>query len=103
MSAGRFPDWPLQRGTGGGLLVSTSNEMSRVQKAAFVIVALWFPGIFLHELLPFHQHGHFAPLGLHADVTVATSNDVLGVEGTAKIYRARLTNYVLLPTTVLVS
>ena len=76
--------------------------MSRIQKVAFVFVALWLLGIFLHELRHFHQHGHFAPLGSHADVTVATSNDVLGVEGTAKIYRARLTNYGLLPTTVLV-
>ena len=76
--------------------------MTRIQEAAPVFVALFFLGLFPHELRHFHQHGHFAPLGLHADVTVTTSNDVLGVEGTAKIYRARLTNYGLLSTTVLV-
>jgi len=58
--------------------------MSRIQKAAVVFVVLLFLGVFLHELRHFHRYGHFAPLGLHADVTVATRNDVLGVEGTAK-------------------
>jgi hypothetical protein len=39
---------------------------------------------------------------LHADVDITTSNDVLGVEGTAKIYDAKLTNYGILPATIVV-
>ena len=39
---------------------------------------------------------------LHADVFIVTSDDVLGVEGIAKIYRARLTNYGILPATIVV-
>jgi len=39
---------------------------------------------------------------LHADVSIVTSHDVLGVEGIAKIYRARLTNYGILPATIVV-
>jgi hypothetical protein len=76
--------------------------MSRIRKAAIVFGVLLFLGLFLHELRHFYRYGHFAPLGLHADVTVATSNDVTGVEGTAKIYRAQLTNYGLFPTDLLV-
>jgi hypothetical protein len=76
--------------------------MSRIQKAAVAFVVLLFLVFFLHELRHFYRYGHFAPLGLHADVMVATSNDVLGVEGTAKIYRAQLTNYGLFPANVLV-
>jgi hypothetical protein len=48
-------------------------------------------GLFLHELNHYHRYGHFAPFGLHAEVSIAESSDVLGVEGVAKIYRARLT------------
>jgi hypothetical protein len=39
-------------------------------------------------------------LGLHADAVVTISGDVLGVEGIAKIYDGRLTNYGILPATV---
>ena len=67
-----------------------------------MFVALMCVGFFLHELNHFHRYGHFAPLELHADVSIAASNDVLGVEGVAKIYRARLTNYGLFPSTVVV-
>ena len=76
--------------------------MSQIQKTGVVFAALVFLGVLLHELRHFHRYGHLAPLGLHADVRVATSNDVLGVEGTAKIYEARLTNFGLVPATVLV-
>gem|GEM_PF-4755484 len=59
-------------------------------------------GLFLHELSHFYCYGHFSPFRLHADVSMATSNDVLGVEGVAKIYHARLTNYGVFPSTVVV-
>jgi hypothetical protein len=76
--------------------------MSRIQKLGVILMALILVGLFLHELGHFHRYGHFAPFGLHADVSVATSNDVLGVEGIAKIYRARLTNYGVFPSTIAV-
>jgi hypothetical protein len=76
--------------------------MSRLQKAGVMFVALMCVGLFLHELNHFHRYGHFAPFGLHADVSIVESNDVLGVEGVAKIYHARLTNYGVFPSTVVV-
>ena len=39
-------------------------------------MALMCVGFFLHELNHFHRYGHFAPLELHADVSIAASNDV---------------------------
>jgi hypothetical protein len=80
--------------------VSNIYEMSRVQKLGVMFVGLIVVGLFLHELRHFHRYRHLVPFGLHADVIVATSNDVLGVEGIAKIYRARLTNYGVFPSTV---
>ena len=77
-------------------------EMSRVQKAGLTLVALFFLVLFLHELRHFYRYGHLVPFGLHADVSITTSNDVLGVEGLAKIYDARLTNYGILPNTIVV-
>jgi hypothetical protein len=76
--------------------------MSRIQNTVIAFVALFLLALLLLELRHFHQYGHFAPLGLHADVTVTTSNDVIGVDGTAKIYQAQLTNFGLLPVTVLI-
>jgi hypothetical protein len=83
-------------------LVSNIYEMSRIQKLGVIFLGLTVLGLFLHELRHFHRYGHFVPFGLHADVSVATSDDVLGVEGIAKIYRARLTNYGIFPSTVVV-
>lgn len=76
--------------------------MSRNQKLGVMFVTFIFAGVSFYELRHLHRYGHFAPFGLHADVSVTTSNEVLGVKGTAKIYRARLTNYGVLPATVVV-
>jgi hypothetical protein len=83
-------------------VVSNISEMSRIQKTGLTLVALSFFGLFVHELRHFCRYGHLVPLGLHADVSITTSNEVLGVEGTAKIYRAKLTNYGVLPSTLVV-
>lgn len=83
-------------------MVSNIPEMSRIQKTALTLVALSFLGLFMHELRHFYQYGHLVRFGLHADVSTTTSDEVLGVEGTAKIYRARLTNYGILPSTIVV-
>jgi hypothetical protein len=80
--------------------VSNIYEMSRVQKAGVTFVALTCIVLFINELFHLHRYGHFAPFGLHADVTMTQRNDVLGVDGDAKIYRARLTNYGIFPATV---
>jgi hypothetical protein len=77
-------------------------EMSRVQKAGLTLVALLFVGLFLNELRHFYRYGHLVPFGLHADVSITTSDDVLGVEGIARIYDARLTNYGIFPNTIIV-
>jgi hypothetical protein len=77
-------------------------EMSRIQKAGLTLVALFLGGLFLHELWHFYRYGHLAPFRLHADVSVTTSDDVLGVEGIAKVYDARLTNYGIFSSTIVV-
>ena len=82
--------------------MSNIYEMSRVQKAGVTFVALTCIVLFINELNHFHRYGHFVPLGLHADVAMIERNDVLGVNGVAKIYRARLTNYGIFPAMVVV-
>jgi hypothetical protein len=74
--------------------------MTRTRKASVVIIAFLFFGLLFRELSHFYRYRHFVPLGLHADVDVTTSNDIIGVDGTAKIYHASLTNYGLLPATI---
>jgi hypothetical protein len=95
---GKFSARPL--GTENRLVVSNISEMSRIQKTGLTLVALFFVGVFVHEWGHFCRYGHLAPLGLHADVSITMTNEVLGVEGTAKIYRAKLTNYGILPSTL---
>jgi hypothetical protein len=76
--------------------------MDRARKVAFLFITFLFLGLLLHESIHLYRFGHVVPLGLHADVYVTTSADVLGVDGTARIYDARLTNYGILPTTIVV-
>jgi hypothetical protein len=76
--------------------------MSHIRKPGVIFMALILIALLVHELRHFHRYGHFVSFGLHADVSVTTSNDVLGVEGTAKIYRARLINYGVFPSSVVV-
>jgi hypothetical protein len=84
-------------------MVSNISEMSRIQKTGITLVVLFLVGLFLHELRHLYRYGHLVPIGLHADVSITTGNDVLGVEGIAKIYGAKLTNYGILPYTIVVS
>ena len=83
-------------------LAVSNPQMTRTRKASVVIIAFLFFGLLFRELSHFYRYRHFVPLGLHADVDVTTSNDIIGVDGTAKIYQASLTNYGLLPATIVV-
>ncbi|HKF52458.1 MAG TPA: hypothetical protein VKB26_09115 [Candidatus Acidoferrales bacterium] len=74
--------------------------MSRIQKAGAGLLALMCLSLLLLELAHFRHYAHFSPLGLHADISVVKSDDVLGVQGIAEIYRARLTNYGIFPSSV---
>jgi len=76
--------------------------MRRIPKAAGIVVAVSLLGFLLHESIHVDVYGHLAPLGLHADVFTTTSDDILGVDGIAKIYNARVTNYGILPVTIVV-
>jgi hypothetical protein len=76
--------------------------MKRIRRAVFAFLVLLTLGLASHEFNHFHRYGHFAPLGLHADVVVTTSNDLLGVDGVGKNYRASLTNYGALPISIVV-
>jgi hypothetical protein len=75
--------------------------MNRIRPIASAICALLSLAFIAHESIHFYRYRHFAPLALHADVLVTTSNDILGVEGTGKIYQARLTNYGIFPTRII--
>jgi hypothetical protein len=77
-------------------------QMNRIRKSGFVLIALLSLGLASYESNHFYRYGHFAPLGLHADVVVTTSDELLGVEGTGKIYEASLANYGVFPTTIVV-
>jgi hypothetical protein len=76
--------------------------MNLIRKAGFSLVALVVAAFARHELNHFYCFSHFVPLGLHVEVVVRTSNDLLGVEGTGKIYNASVTNYGILPAAVTV-
>lgn len=76
--------------------------MNLFRRVGFSLGGTAFAAFALHEFSHFHRYGHFVPLGLHADVSITTSNEVLGVEGTAKIYRAQVTNYGVFPSSFLV-
>jgi len=76
--------------------------MTLTRRAGFLSVALIFATFTSHELIHVFRFGHFVPLGLHVEVVVTTSNDLLGVEGTGKIYNASLINYGILPVGVTV-
>jgi hypothetical protein len=77
-------------------------QMTFLRRAGFSLVALVLAAFIVHELSHLYRFGHFVPLGLHVEVVVTTSNDLLGVEGTGKIYDAHLTNYGILPAAVTV-
>ena len=76
--------------------------MTFLLRAAFLLVAIVIAAFMVHELRHLYRFGHFVPLGLHVEVVITTSNDLLGVNGTAKIYNGSLTNYGILPAAVTV-
>jgi hypothetical protein len=70
--------------------------MRRPVKAAALFVG--FAAISFFALLESRHRiafGHFAPLGLHADVSVAKAD--IGIPGITKLYDARLTNFSIFP------
>ena len=67
-----------------------------------MLVVVCVFGFVLHESIHFLRYGHLAPLALHADTILTTQSNLLGIEGVAKIYDARLTNYGILPATITV-
>jgi hypothetical protein len=71
--------------------------MKPLRTAVPLVVSSFLLGLVLHELNHLYQYGHLAPLGLHVDVVVTSSSDLVTVEGATKIYDARLTNDGILP------
>jgi len=76
--------------------------MNTLRKVGAVLVAVCLFGFVAHESIHFLRYGHLAPLSLHADTILTTQSNLLGIEGVAKIYDARLTNYGILPATMTV-
>jgi hypothetical protein len=71
--------------------------MNLARKAGLLVTMLAFVAFICYEMNHFHRFGHYVPLGLHVEVVVTTSKELLGVDGTGKIYNASLTNYGVLP------
>ncbi len=74
--------------------------MNTRRKVGVLLIATASLGAIIHESIHFFRFGHLAPIGLHADAVVTTSSELLGVDGVAKIYDARLTNYGVFPATI---
>ena len=76
--------------------------MSRIPKAGAILILLLSVAFLVHELRHLRRYGHLVPLSMHLDLSMTTSDDVLGVDGIAKIYEAKLTNYGILPSSLVV-
>lgn len=76
--------------------------MNVSRKVLIILVCVTSVGLLLMEANHFFRYGHLVPPKLHADVVVITDEGLLGVEGPTKIYHANLTNYGILPTSIVV-
>lgn len=82
-----------------------SNSSNRNRKTLILrvtVIACFGLGLLLvfAEWRHFREYGHLVGPGLHADVLVLKGD--IGIEGISKLYEARVTNWGVLPTTVLV-
>jgi hypothetical protein len=84
--------------TDSRLAVVKALQMNRVQQDGVLLLMLSAAVLLLLELNHFSRYGHLVGLGLHADAVVSKGD--AGYEGITKLYKARLTNYGLLPATV---
>ena len=76
--------------------------MSRLRKLGVLSISCALLGVMVHESIHYHRYGHLVPPGLHADIVVSIRDDLLGFEGNAKIYDAKVTNYGILPASMTV-
>jgi hypothetical protein len=67
----------------------------RFKIVAFVLAVVVIVLIGLMEIRHRGTFGHFVPLGLHADVSVAKAD--LGIPGISKVYDAHVTNFGIFP------
>lgn len=74
--------------------------MRPAKKTAFVLVCCFVLASCVLELVHVFRFGHFAPLGLHTDVTVRKAD--YGIPGISKVYAPRLSNFGIAPKTVMV-
>lgn len=65
--------------------------MRTAKKTAFILVCFLVLACCAVELAHVFRFGHFAPLGLHADVTVRKAD--YGIPGISKVYEPRLSNF----------
>lgn len=74
--------------------------MRTAKKAAFILVCFLVLACCAFELVHVFRFGHFAPLGLHADVRVRKVD--YGIPGISKVYEPSLSNFGIAPETVMV-
>jgi hypothetical protein len=74
--------------------------MRPIKKAALVLVCFLVLACCVLELMHAFRFGHFAPLGLHADVIVRKAD--YGIPGISKVYEPRLSNFGIAPKMVMV-
>lgn len=82
--------------------VASNHCVKTLRNTTALIVGFVFSSISVVEVVHFHRFGHLVSLGLHADWVATESSDILAVNGKAKIYDAKLSNFGLLPITMTV-
>jgi hypothetical protein len=80
----------------GNIHTSVYNRMSKRLKVALLLLVAAFVGVI--GVVEFHHRlkfGHFVPLTLHADYSVAKAD--IGIPGISKLYDAHITNFGIFP------
>ena len=80
----------------GNIHASVYNNMSKRLRAALLLLAVALVSV--SGVVEFHHRltfGHFVPLTLHADYSVAKAD--IGIPGISKLYDAHITNFGIFP------
>jgi hypothetical protein len=71
-----------------------------LKKAGMLVVSILVLVFCLLEVVHLTRFGHFLPIGPHADVLVTNAD--FGIPGISKVYRAKLTNFGIVPVKITV-
>ena len=74
--------------------------MRPLKKTAIALACCFVLAFCSLELVHVFRFGHFVPLGLHADIIIRKAD--YGIPGISKVYEPRLSNFGVVPKTVMV-